>query len=232
MFEDFKEKIRESNHLENRSSSSLPSEVEAELRAEGLDPETATLKELFPEELDQDGNDLSLLSGLELEIWTNCWRTRQYLAAKYPLPNQLQAHESNKAPQINVAAVREDPKGNEFFESLRKVKAIYDKVHILQKHATAFEKVCLRYYGHISYNWVHAPDVARFRENLTDLDLFEAVDAYFKICRKYHAPTQEEPFCFLSEKQRLDIKLEGDMLKRTGNYSENEIHISNLEAFQ
>jgi hypothetical protein len=44
-------------------------------------------------------------------------------------------------------------------------------------------------------------------------------------------PTLEEPYYFLSEQRRLDIKLEGDMLKRTGDHSENEIRISILEEF-
>jgi hypothetical protein len=41
----------------------------------------------------------------------------------------------------------------------------------------------------------------------------------------------DEPFYFLSRQRRVEIKLEGDMLKRTGNYSENEIHVSILEEF-
>jgi len=69
-----------------------------------------------------------------------------------------------------------------------------------------------------------------FREVLPDSDIFEIVEAYFKICRKYHVPTFEEPYYFLSEQKRRDIKMEGDMLKRTGNYCENEIRISFLEG--
>jgi hypothetical protein len=42
MFEDFKEKIRELDHLENGNSSTVPSEIESKLRAQDLDPETAT----------------------------------------------------------------------------------------------------------------------------------------------------------------------------------------------
>jgi hypothetical protein len=41
-------------------------------------------------------------------------------------------------------------------------------------------------------------------------------------------PILEEPYYFLPEKRRLDIKLEGDMLKRTGGYRENEVDISRI----
>jgi hypothetical protein len=57
------------------------------------------------------------------------------------------------------------------------------------------------------------------------------VEAYFKICRKYHVPTFEEPYYFLSEKRRREVKLEGDRLKRSTTYSDNEIRVSILEDF-
>ena len=44
-------------------------------------------------------------------------------------------------------------------------------------------------------------------------------------------PVFEEPYYFLSEEQKRDVKLEGDMLRRTTEYSDNEIRISILEAF-
>jgi hypothetical protein len=232
MFEDFKEKVRAQNYVEKTNSSGLSPDVEAELQEEGLDPETATLEELFPEWLDSDGNDTSLFSGYDLEAWTLCWKTRAHLAGKYPLLSSFQNNAPEAVPQIDLDKAREDPKSACYFESLRKVKAIFDKIHILQKHATNFEKVCIRYYSHISYNWNHAPDVARFRATFTDADIFEAVDAYFKICKKYKALALEEPFYFLLEKKRLEVKLEGDMLKRTGACSENEIRVSILEAFE
>jgi hypothetical protein len=63
-----------------------------------------------------------------------------------------------------------------------------------------------------------------------DGDIFETVETYFIICRKYHVPTYEQPYYFLSDEWKRDIKLEGDMLKRTGSYNENEICISILEG--
>jgi hypothetical protein len=74
--------------------------------------------------------------------------------------------------------------------------------------------------------------VEAFRKVLPNSDIFETVETYFKICRKYHVSTFEEPYYFLSEAKRWEIKLEGDMIKRTTNYRENEIHISILEGFE
>ena len=51
MFEDFKGKIRQ-HESEKPEASSLSPEVLAKLRSEGLDPETVTMKQLFPESLD------------------------------------------------------------------------------------------------------------------------------------------------------------------------------------
>jgi hypothetical protein len=147
-----------------------------------------TIHDLYPEALDQEGNDLSLMSGFELDIWLTFWRTRHYLAEKYPLPKeanpsgQLQAETSDEAPQINIAKAREDPKSKVYFEALEKVVLIYAKLEALQTHASRFEKICLRHYNYITYNWTHASNAKEFRSQLTDKDLFEAVDAYFKIC--------------------------------------------------
>lgn len=226
MFEDFKEKVSEHNS-ERSDASGLPPEIGAKMKAQGLDPQTVTLENLYPESLDSEGNDLSLMSGLEMETWATYWKTRHYLAEKYPAHTQ----EPDEAPPINIAEAAKDPKSLIYIEALHKAKAIYDKLHILQAQATGFEKICLRHYGHIAYNWTHAPDAGKFQTNLTDTDIFEAVNAYFKICKKYNAQTMDEPFYFLSKQRRVEIKLEGDMLKRTGNYNENEIHVSILEDF-
>jgi hypothetical protein len=46
-----------------------------------------------------------------------------------------------------------------------------------------------------------------------DSEIFEIVETYFRICRKYHMPTFEEPYYFLTEQRHLEVKLEGDLLK-------------------
>ena len=237
MFEDFKEKIRELNG-EAAKGLQLPLDVVAKLKEQGLDPENVTLAQLFPECLDPDGNDLSLMSGAEWEIMITYAKTRKYLLEKYPhsqeeakMLGQPWEEEPEEPYQINIPKAREDPQSRVFVKALFQMKAIYDKVHVLQCNASEYEKYCLRLYWHLTYNWNHAPDVKSFREVLPDGDIFEVVESYFKICRKYHLPTFEEPYYFLTEQRCLEIKLEGDTLRRTTSYSDIEIHVSILEAF-
>ena len=116
-------------------------------------------------------------------------------------------------------------------KALCEMKTIYDKLGVVQRAASEYEKICLRLYWNLTYNWTHAPDVESFREVLADSDIFELVEGYFKICRKYHVPTIEQPYYLLSDDRKRDIKLEGDMLKRAGSYNKNEIHVSILEDF-
>jgi hypothetical protein len=214
-------------------SCDLSPEVEAKLREKGINPETMTIDDLYPEKLDKEGNDTSLMSAVEVDIWTTYCKTRHYLADKYPQPKEAnspnQAGDCDEAPEIWIEKARHDPKSKEYIEALKKTVAIFDKVHVLQVHANHFEKICIRHYGFITYNWRHAINVKEYRSQLTDTDLFEAVNAYFKICQKYNVHTFEEPYWFLPEQRRLEIKLEGDILKRTGGYCENEVRISILE---
>lgn len=122
-----------------------------------------------------------------------------------------------------------DPQRKVFFKALFQMKAIYDKVDTLQNQASEYEKLCLRLYWHLTFNWTHAPNVESFRRVFRDCYIFEVVESYFNICRKYHSPTFEEPYDFLTEQRRLEVKLEGDMLRRTTGYSDFEIHVSILE---
>jgi hypothetical protein len=239
MFEDFKCKIRQHNEdQKNTESSSLSPEVIENLKQRGIDPETVTLPQLFPATLDDGGNDLSLMSGTEWKIMITYAKTRKYLLEKYPqsqqeakMSSQPWEEEPEEPYQINISKAREDPQSKVFLKVLYQMKAIYDKVDTLQRSASDYEKYCLRLYWHLTYNWTHAPDVKSFREVLLDSDIFELVEAYFKICRKYHLSTFEEPYDFLTEQHRREIKLEGDMLRRTTNYSDIEIRVSILEDF-
>jgi len=235
MFEDFKEKIREHN-VETTKAPELSIDVLAKLKEQGLDHENVTLAQLFPECLDSDGNDLSLMSGVEWEIMVTYAKTRKYLLEKYPqsqeeakMLGQEWAEEPEEPYQINIAQAREDPKRKVFVQALLKMKVIYDKVDVLQEQATEYEKICLRFYWHLTWNWNKAPNVQEFQKCLPDSDIFEVVEAYFKICRKYHLPTFEEPYDFLTEQRRREVKLEGDMLRRTTTYSDFEIRVSILE---
>jgi hypothetical protein len=226
------------NKQEEEDCPELSPEALAKLRAEGIDLEHPTLDQMYPEILDREGNDLSLMSAKEMETWATYWRVRKYLWDTYPLPKKAdstsqpsQPQEQKEDPDVDIPKAAQDPKAQEYLGALDKAFKIYNKIQVLQKQATPFEKICVRYYSFIAYNWTNAPSAKLFRSELTESDLFEAVDAYFKICRKYHVATFEEPYYFLSEQQRLNMKLEADELKRTGGYSEIEIHVSNLEAF-
>lgn len=240
MFEDFKAKVREHSQNELKPlSASLSPQVLEELKKEGIDPDNFTLKQLWPEVLDKDGTDISLMSAAEIEVMVTYGRLRKYLIEKYPqsredarMLGEVWDEEPEEPYPINVTKAKEDPKRRIFWQTLIKMAAIYDKVGVLQTRASEYEKICLRLYLHLTFNWNHAPNLDSFRaayENL-DCDIFEIVEAYFKICRKYHVAAFEEPYYFLSDERRREVKLEGDVLKRTTDYSESEIRISILEG--
>ena len=65
MFESSKEKMARHKNRRRRKKSLSP-EVIAKLQSRGLDPETVTIDQLFPETLDQEGNDLSLARAMFL----------------------------------------------------------------------------------------------------------------------------------------------------------------------
>ena len=238
-FEDLNEKIREQNQKNNNTPEvTAPlTPAEEKLNQEGIDPKNCTLKQLFPEVIDKDGiTDLSLMSGAEFQIIETFQKMNTYFIEKYPQTRQeanmlgQEWDEPPKAPlQVNVAKAQRDPKSKYFFTLLLRMKSIYDKIDVLQAKASEYEKICLRFYWHITYNWNHLQ--TKGNGKLSDSTIFELVEPYFKICRKYHVPTFEEPYHFLSEEQKRNVKLEGDMLRRTTDYSDNEIHISILEAF-
>ncbi len=69
MFEDFKEKV---GKLQNKKeseislmSTALAPEITEKLRKAGIAPDNVIIQQLFPRTLDEDANDLSLMSGAE-----------------------------------------------------------------------------------------------------------------------------------------------------------------------
>ena len=89
MFEDFKDKLRE--HCQNEQkllSASLSPQVLEKLKKEGIDPDNFTLKQLWPEVLDKDGTDLSLMSAVEWDAMVAYGTLRKYLIEKYPQSQQ------------------------------------------------------------------------------------------------------------------------------------------------
>jgi hypothetical protein len=177
MFEDFKEKV---GKLQNKHDSEIPlmstelaPEIIDKLSKAGINPDNFTIQQLFPPTYDDDGNDLSLMSGAEWEIMITYGKTRKYLVEKYPQSQeeakmlwQEWAEEPDEPYQIDIAKSQGDPQGRIFVNALFQMKAIYDKVEVLQRNASDYEKYCLRLYWHLTYNWTHAPEVKSFREVL------------------------------------------------------------------
>jgi hypothetical protein len=124
LFEDFKDKIREhSKDKKEAEHAVLSPEVLEKLKQQGIDPENITLAQLFPECLDHDGNDLSLMSGAEWEIMVTYEKTRKYLLEKYPqsqeearMLGQPWEEEPEEPYQINIPkAINYSEKGNEIY---------------------------------------------------------------------------------------------------------------------
>jgi hypothetical protein len=98
-FEDFKDKVRKHIQSEqNPLSASLSPQVLEKLKKEGIDPENFTFEQLFPVVLDDDGNDLSLMSGEEWETMITFAKTRKCLVEKYP---QSQEEAKILMPSVN-----------------------------------------------------------------------------------------------------------------------------------
>ncbi len=237
MFEDFKEKVRQYNPDREKAEPTIYSpEVLEKLKQQGIVPENVTLQQLFPETLDACGSDTSLMSGAETQILISYAKTRKYLLENYPQTRQeaeqlgrVWTEMPEDSVQINMALAKDDPKKKLFFQLMIKLEVIYGKIAVLQAQASDYEKVCLRFYWHLTYNWNKAPGKRSFQSVLHDADIFEIVEAYFKICRKYHVAVFEDPYYFLSDQQRRSVKLEGDILRRTTEYSDFEVGVSILE---
>jgi hypothetical protein len=144
----------------------------------------------------------------EFEALKTYRKTRKYLAEKYPqpqqqavMPNLSKKEEAEEPYDINIEKAAADPQSRIFLKALFQIKTINEKVRDLQVKATAL-------WEYVQY--LEQRTLRLFREILADSDVFEIVEAYFKICRKYHVPTFEEPCYFLSGKQRQSVKLEDE----------------------
>jgi hypothetical protein len=237
MFEDFKHKIREHSNKDRKKplSSTLAPEVLEKCKQKGIDPDNVSLLQLFPESLDACGSDVSLMSGAETEILIAYANTRKYLLEHYPQTRQeaeqlgqVWTELPNDNIQIDMTLARDDPKKKLFFQLMIKLEAIYQKIAVLQSQASEYEKICLRFYWHLTYNWNKA-DKGSFQKVLNDAEIFQIVEAYFKICRKYHVAVFEEPYYFLSDEKHRQVKVEGDILRRTTEYSDFDVHVTILE---
>jgi len=187
-------------------------------------PSNDKIKDIFSEGLGQDGIDETLFTGLDWQTLILYGKLRKELAEKYPNPKDLMVDEDDI---INIEKARDDSKASLFLHALGLAESIYDRVHILQNFATEYEKKIIRLYTHITRNWTI------FNMNLWKVleskDLYELIESYFNILRKYGQQTTEEPYYFLNPEERRKIKIEGEMLKRTGQMENCEIKVSILE---
>jgi len=238
MFEDFKAQVQRKQKQANTYVQSVECAAKGFEKFKQKETESGNiiLEPLFPECLDSGGVDVSLVSGAEWDLmfWYN--QIREHFLKCYPQTREEACklgvswcEEDTASVQVNIASAKWDPMGKLFFELMYKLKTVYDKVMVLQNKANAYEKNCLRFYWYITYNTQNKPGSGSFRALLSDETIFEAVEAYFKICRKYDVPVFEEPYHFLNDQRRCEVKLAGDMLRRTTMYSDFEIHISILE---
>ena len=95
-------------------STALAPEITEKLRKEGIDQDNFTIQQLFPATLDDDGNDLSLMSGVEWEIMITYSKARKYLLEKYPqsqeeakMLGQQWDEEPEEPYQINIAKAQD-----------------------------------------------------------------------------------------------------------------------------
>lgn len=183
-----------------------------------------TWEEMLSEYLNEEGMDVTLLTGLDLQHFELYGKIRMELSKKYPKPKELMEDEQDT---LNIAEARSDPKAPLFLLALNASKEMFDRVDILQHMATEYEKKAIRIYARTTRSWHVAP--AELHKVFRDSDLYEMVESYFKILRKYGLTTKEEPYYFLSPKHKRRVKYEGEMLKRSTQMDENEIKISLLE---
>ena len=101
---------------------------------------------------------------------------------------------------------------------------------------TPYEVHCIRLYCKYLVNALcevkskkRKEGIRQFLSVFTKIDLYEIVESYFKVIRKYGLPVYEEPYYWLSPKRRREIKYDGEMLKRSTLFDENEIRVSLLE---
>lgn len=196
--------------------------------------ENKTLEDYLPAITLEDEIDYSFITPRELHFFKIYKSLREGLGRKYPNPNP-----EDEDDTIDVAQTKLDSKASLFTDALTKVKAIMDKNERLRLLITDYEKYCIRLYVKLLLNWTwesgnkkRQKDIKQFCSAFARSDIYEIVETYFKIMRKYHEPTFEEPYYFLQPKDRRKVKYDGEMLKRSTFFDDNEIHISILEELE
>jgi hypothetical protein len=183
-----------------------------------------TWEELISEYLNEDGMDVSLTTGLDLKHMELYNKIRVELSKKYPKPKEQMEDDQDT---INIGEARNDSKSSLFLKALTLTKEMYDRIDILQHMATEHEKKVIRLYAELTRYWPNA--TAEARKFWRNSDLYEIVESYFKILRKYGQTTTEEPYYFLHPTRKRRVIHEGEMLKRSTQIDENEIYVALLE---
>jgi hypothetical protein len=182
-------------------------------------------EEMISEYLNEEGQDVSLVTGMDLKYFKLYCKIRHEFSKKYPKPKDLMEDDEDT---VNIADAKHDPKAPLFIRALNRSKEMYDRVDVLQHMATEYEKQAIRLYAELTRFWEKAKPEAR--KVWRDSDIYEIVESYFKILRKYGERTIEEPYYFLHPQRKRRVVYEGKMLKRSTQIDANEIKVSLLEG--
>jgi len=183
-------------------------------------------QELFTEYIDQDGVDISLFTGLDWQHYKLYGMLHNEFSKKYPKPESQREDETDT---VDIPKAHMDPKAHLYIRALILIKEAYERAETLQHLAMEYEKKVVRLYCHLTRNWNQfGKDYLKI---LWTKDLYEIVESYFRILRKYGVSTSEEPYYFLSPEQKRKIKIEAEMLKRSTQYDDGEIKVSILEEY-
>lgn len=186
-----------------------------------------TVDECLAATLDQDGVDVSLWTGLDMQRFKQYCMLRNELSQKYPKP---ESEREETDDTLNMQEAHQDSKASLFTRLLMTVHAMYERIDMLQNFATEYDKKIVRFYSHVTLNW---PDQGKeWLKMLEDHGIYEMVESYFKVLRKYGLGTEEEPYYFLSPQQKQKVKFAGDMLKRSTMMDDGEIKLSVLEGLE
>jgi len=192
--------------------------------------EKITLKNFLPEIID-GGIDYSLITHREANFFKIYGSLRKEFSRKYPNPNPIDEDDT-----FIDSLAQKDEKADLFREALLHVKDVLDKIDKLKLLASDYEIACARLYCKYVFNLMETikdkkrqAEIKKFCSIFTDTDIYEIVESYYKVIRKYGLAVHEEPYNFLSPKRKREVRHTGEMLKRSTLFDENEIQVSLLE---
>ena len=195
-----------------------------------VEPKKLTLNKLLPE-IKVGGIDYSLLTQREWHFFKVYSDLRKELSKKYPNP-----YPEDEEDTLDDEAAQQDVKAPQFRKVLTTIEGLLQKIDTINMLCTPYELHCIRLYCKYLVNALcevkskkRKEEIKQFLSVFTKTDLYEIVESYFKVIRKYGLPVYEEPYYWLSPRQRREIKYEGKMLKRSTMFDDNEIRVSLLE---